>query len=428
MIHFQTASEQAIVAFEQSSSFDKKVIATKLRILTILHINRYFNHESRNLSLIRDLVTIIWNDFLTLAEVRSSLRDEFEKSIIFRIIGTKDGRKDVLFEISTIKAIVDDILGTSAPIRLPSKATQVDLYRAKAVIIPAHSNAIQAMIISGGVLYTGSADCFIKAWDVSSSSFSLIRTYQGHRGDIRCLLVHEGNLYSAAGDRSIIGWNISDDSNPIISPKISFPIEHTDSVNSLLVHQDRLFSASHDSDIRVWDLATATCLATLKAHQGWVFQLVKHKNRMFSSSRDHTIAVWELSDQEIPTSPIMVMQGWKCCIYSMLVYDGFLFGGAYDHTIKVWDLNTESINLDPIKVLRGHKGWVLSLTSSPGRLYSGSGDQSFCVWDISGDTLSKPDSPYAAFKAHKGPVLQVIASHGRLFSSSTENDYQMRLI
>jgi hypothetical protein len=80
--------------FGQSTTFDKKVLAVKLRIVTILHRNGYFHslesERATNMLVIEPLIMHVWSDFTGLNEVRSAIRDEFEEGMMtemFRMVG-----------------------------------------------------------------------------------------------------------------------------------------------------------------------------------------------------------------------------------------------------------------------------------------------------------------------------------------------------
>ena len=75
-----------------------------------------------------------------------------------------------------------------------------------------------------------------------------IAILQGHTRAVRCLIVHNNILYSGSGDKTIRAWNL--DTNECITALQG----HTDYVNCLVVHNNILYSGSLDKTIRAWQL------------------------------------------------------------------------------------------------------------------------------------------------------------------------------
>ena len=75
-----------------------------------------------------------------------------------------------------------------------------------------------------------------------------IATLQGHTNVVYCLIVHNNILYSGSDDNTIRAWNL--DTNQCITTLQG----HTNDVNCLVVHNNILYSGSYDSTIRAWKL------------------------------------------------------------------------------------------------------------------------------------------------------------------------------
>jgi len=72
-----------------------------------------------------------------------------------------------------------------------------------------HSDNVTTLLLSaaGDILYSGSADASIRAWDVRSGSALLC--LRGHRGSVTSLvLTPDGQtLYSASTDHTVCAWD-----------------------------------------------------------------------------------------------------------------------------------------------------------------------------------------------------------------------------
>ena len=75
-----------------------------------------------------------------------------------------------------------------------------------------------------------------------------IATLQGHTWAVSCLIVHNNVLYSGSWDRTIRAWNL--DTNECITALQG----HTSYVYCLIVHNNILYSGSNDTTIHVWQL------------------------------------------------------------------------------------------------------------------------------------------------------------------------------
>ena len=75
-----------------------------------------------------------------------------------------------------------------------------------------------------------------------------IATLQGHTDYVNCLIVHNNILYSGSYDKTIRAWNL--DTNECITALQG----HTDRVYCLIVHNNILYSGSGDDTIRAWKL------------------------------------------------------------------------------------------------------------------------------------------------------------------------------
>jgi hypothetical protein len=183
MHHFRSASNDAIRGFSQASTFEKKVLATRLRILTILHLNNYFDESIRtpsDMKNIRDLVTICWVEFLGLNEVKSAIRDEFESredktlsiEVIFKkIVGsTPTVRRSILAKVSSIKSFVEQVLDEKSDLGMICDQ-KADLLTLPPVVLTGHNDIVRNFVVAENRLYSASWDNTIK---VNTPHFSAL--------------------------------------------------------------------------------------------------------------------------------------------------------------------------------------------------------------------------------------------------------------
>ena len=115
-----------------------------------------------------------------------------------------------------------------------------------------------------------------------------IATLQGHTRYVECLIVHNNILYSGSWDKTIRAWNL--DTNECITALQG----HTHWVNCLIVHNNMLYSGSYDKTIRVWNLDTNECITAFQGHTSFVNCLIVHNNILYSGGGDKTIRAWKL--------------------------------------------------------------------------------------------------------------------------------------
>jgi WD40 repeat protein len=442
-VEFREVLNNAILAFQQSTSYDKKVLATKLRIVSTLHLNSFFDckrPEFMNCSLVHDLINEIWNDFLSLAEIRTSLRDEFEgrRLSLSKLLGSKVTRRCVLYSIANIKSIVSEILRDEPKVKAPLHDVELNMYDVKPVVVKGHHEAVVSSLIVGSVVFTGSCDHTIKAWDISPHTYGeLLGTLIGHTADVRSLATYQGRyLFSASGDQSIKVWDISSAtaSPPVVASKLigTLPPGHSQSVNALAVHKNYLFSGSHDYTIKCWHITQIhpaeeiTCVETLSSHIGTIFSLVVHDGKLFSGSGDRNVYVWDIDTLPLSPTPLYALHGSQWCIYTLVIMGHYLFAGNHGHVIVVWDLSTFDKTLSSIACLRGHTSYVLGLAATPTRLFSCAGDNTIQVWDIA--TKPFPTSPIGSLEGHSNIIKTLSISSGRLISGASDRTIHLRCI
>lgn len=419
---FERALDESVRGFRTATTFELKTLAVKIRVLSTLHIHDYFDGNPKR-AFIENELSSIWNNFTRLPEVESSIRDEFNGSMLRMALSSKT-RKEILQEAAGVRSHISSLLGRRLMLK-DDKGKEVHLEKMKPQTLTGHSASIQDFCVDNGLLYSGSWDGIIKVWDISSSSSGSIPSEPmqtlGQSSSVLALCIDNGRLYSGLSDSTIKVWDIlSVESSP--DEPIQKLIGHSDMVSALCAHNGRLYSGSRDSTIQVWDISSSENIPEepiqiLSGHTREVKALCVHDGRLFSGSEDKSIKVWDISSQYVPHEPNRTLTGHSYSVEALCVYNSRLYSGSLDQTIKVWDISSESIPHEPIQTILGHSGMVYSLCSHNGRLYSGCMDTTINVWDISSG--STPSEPIQTLTGHSELVYALCAHNGRLYSGSS---------
>ncbi|XP_031250883.1 protein JINGUBANG-like [Pistacia vera] len=174
-------------------------------------------------------------------------------------------------------------------------------------ITNAHDDAINAVALSDGHVYTGSADKKIKVWRKNNGEkkHSLVSTLEKHNSGINALALSTDGfvLYSGACDRSILVWEKDESGNMELAGALR---GHTKSILCISVVSDLVLSGSADKTIRIWRGIDRnySCLAVLEGHKGPVKcltaatdQYYNHSDTtylVYSGSLDCDIKVWKI--------------------------------------------------------------------------------------------------------------------------------------
>jgi WD40 repeat protein len=259
-------------------------------------------------------------------------------------------------------------------IRVWNRAT----LRAKRTL-PAHTDAVTALVSVGERLVSGSDDRRIRVWD--AATWRCEATLEGHADSVRCLAVSGGRLVSGSWDGTARVWRVE-------GPAPGWRCErtlagHGMGVNCLAAWGGKAATGSDDATIRVWDVAAGAHEQTLAGHGGEVVALVAVEQRLLSASLDKTVRVWSMADwacvQAVRAYPAESGQ----FIRSLAVSGSTLVGGSSsdplaeeEHEARVWDLET----LEPLHALRQPAGCrVWGLASDGGEVWGVVGED-VVVW------------------------------------------------
>jgi WD40 repeat protein len=187
---------------------------------------------------------------------------------------------------------------------------------------------------SGKLLASGSSDNMIKIWD----SLFRVRNFEGHQGNINCLLFDNSSkyLFSGSEDRTIIAWDVA-------SGKPFRTITHGQSVNSLAMAGNDprfLYVAGVGPKISVYNLANLQVTRTFDGHTDAInaIDISKNNQYLLSGSNDKTARIWDLkSGKELRKLPV---DCWKVLAVAFSDDSKYAVTGCNDGSIKVWEVET----------------------------------------------------------------------------------------
>ncbi|EMC97825.1 hypothetical protein BAUCODRAFT_67017 [Baudoinia panamericana UAMH 10762] len=152
-----------------------------------------------------------------------------------------------------------------------------------------HHNSVRAIAAHGDTLISGSYDCTVRVWKISTGD--LVHRLQGHTQKVYSVVLdHVRNrCISGSMDNLVKVWDLQ-------TGAALFNLEgHTSLVGLLDLSNDRLVSAAADSTLRIWDPESGACKATLSAHTGAI-TCFQHDGQKVISGSDRTLKMWNVKN------------------------------------------------------------------------------------------------------------------------------------
>mmetsp|Transcript_42067 Transcript_42067/g.72880 ORF Transcript_42067/g.72880 Transcript_42067/m.72880 type:complete len:310 (-) Transcript_42067:24-953(-) len=238
---------------------------------------------------------------------------------------------------------------------------------------------------------------------VSVSSDKTMRVWDLKSGVCKRVLVgHEKSIQSVSVD-----W---DDKKKLMA--LTASADHT------LMKWDtkRVLTSSYDKTIKLWDIDEATCMQTLRGHEGpaccadpdW------STGRVVSGEEDVDARLWDMETGKT----VMMLQGHTGPVWTASINGESMraLTGSGDRTLKMWDLRSGSSDRtiilwdldvgDQVTKYDLHCGsvWSLSVDWIGHRMVSGAGpcDNGIRLWDFDGGE----HGPYCEklMEEHEGTV------------------------
>ena len=158
-------------------------------------------------------------------------------------------------------------------------------------VLSGHQHSVRAIAAHGDTLVSGSYDCTVKVWKISTGQ--TLHTLQGHSMKVYSVVLdHKRNrCISGAMDHMVKVWSLDDGA-------VLYNLEgHTSLVGLLALENDFLVSAAADSTLRIWDSVHGHCKNTLSAHTGAITCFQHDKQKVISGS-DRTLKMWDVRSGE----------------------------------------------------------------------------------------------------------------------------------
>ena len=151
-----------------------------------------------------------------------------------------------------------------------------------------HNHSVRAIAAHADTLVSGSYDCSVRVWKISTGETVHRLTGHGQKVYSVVLDTRRNRCISGSMDNLVKVWSLETGS-------ILFNLEgHSSLVGLLDLQQDRLVSAAADSTLRIWDPENGLCRNTLSAHTGAI-TCFQHDGQKVISGSDRTLKMWNVT-------------------------------------------------------------------------------------------------------------------------------------
>ncbi|KAI9699991.1 MAG: SCF ubiquitin ligase complex subunit cdc4 [Candelina mexicana] len=158
-------------------------------------------------------------------------------------------------------------------------------------LLTGHHHSVRAIAAYGDTLVSGSYDCTVRVWRISTGE--TVHRLTGHTQKVYSVVLdHKRNrCISGSMDNLVKVWSLETGS-------VLFNLEgHSSLVGLLDLSDDRLVSAAADSTLRIWDPENGQCKSTLSAHTGAI-TCFQHDGHKVVSGSDRTLKMWNVRTGE----------------------------------------------------------------------------------------------------------------------------------
>ncbi|CAG8930008.1 unnamed protein product [Penicillium salamii] len=193
------------------------------------------------------------------------------------------------------------------PTYLPSTDVQDEDCPYLLRVLEGHKHSVRAMAAHGDTLVSGSYDCTVRVWKISTGA--LLHSLDGHGYKVYAVAIDQkrNRVISGSMDHTVRIWSLETGA-PL------FTLEgHTSLVGILELNEDVLVSASADSVLRVWDPENGECRSVLSGHSGAV-TCFQHDNEKVVSGSDRGVKMWNIQTGVLEKDLLAELSGvWQVC-------------------------------------------------------------------------------------------------------------------
>uniref|UniRef100_A0A669EDY0 Zinc finger protein 106 n=1 Tax=Oreochromis niloticus TaxID=8128 RepID=A0A669EDY0_ORENI len=272
-----------------------------------------------------------------------------------------------------------------------------------------HQEAVNAMQIHNGLLYTCSGDRTVKAFDLVSHK--CVGTFEGHSSKVSCLLVSAApslhhRLYSGSSDQIIRCYSLRTrelEQQFSLSDRVlclhsrwktlyaglangtvvTFNLKTNKQMDVFECHGPRAVSClassqegarrillvgSYDSTISVRDAKNGLLLRTLEGHTKTVLCMKVVNDLVFSGSSDQCVYAHNIHTGEL----VRVYKGHSHAVTVVAILGKVMVTACLDKLVRVYDLQSH----DQLQVYGGHKDMVMCMAIHKNMIYTGCYDGS----------------------------------------------------
>lgn len=156
-------------------------------------------------------------------------------------------------------------------------------------VLSGHTHSVRAIAAHGDTLVSGSYDCSVRVWKISTGHVKHVLT--GHTLKVYSVVLDNkrNRCISGAMDHMVKIWSLDDGA-------LLYNLDgHTSLVGLLSLQGDHLVSAAADSTLRIWDPQRGHCKNTLSAHTGAI-TCFQHDGQKVISGSDRTLKMWDVTN------------------------------------------------------------------------------------------------------------------------------------
>ncbi len=193
-------------------------------------------------------------------------------------------------------------------------------------VLKGHGSYINAVAVCDTFVVTGSADCTLRKWDMTTCECLFV--YEGHTARIQKIIVTGDFIFTSSYDKTAKAWLFNTEDIPMgqeeeacirtfkghgkgVYPLIYIPTEDFDVTDGATINPgDLLITGSADMCARAWSFDTGNCLKIFKGHSGAVTCMSTDANGkiLFTSGADALIKSWNIATGQL----IRVSHVLKC--------------------------------------------------------------------------------------------------------------------
>ncbi|XP_035529592.1 zinc finger protein 106 [Morone saxatilis] len=276
-------------------------------------------------------------------------------------------------------------------------------------VFEGHQEAVNAMQIHNGLLYTCSGDRTVKAFDLVSHK--CVGVFEGHSSKVSCLLLSVApclhhRLYSGSSDQTIRCYSLKTrelEQQFSLSDRVlclhsrwkflyaglangtvvTFNLKTNKQMDVFECHGPRAVSClassqegarrillvgSYDSTISVRDAKNGLLLRTLEGHTKTVLCMKVINDLVFSGSSDQCVYAHNIHTGEL----VRVYKGHSHAVTVVAVLGKVMVTACLDKLVRVYDLQSH----EQLQVYGGHKDMVMCMAVHKNMIYTGCYDGS----------------------------------------------------